>query len=153
MSNLLPELLIVDDSSIDLTILKEMLGNNYQFYEAENGAKAVEVCLSGNCIPNVVLLDVSMPKLNGYETCIQIKEILGFEHVEVIFISGNDSIEEKQHGYEAGGSDYLTKPVNPEELWQKVRLVVERGQQRKSSEAQSKTALDAAMTAMMDAGE
>jgi len=70
MSNLLPELLIVDDSSIDLTILKEMLGNNYQFYEAENGAKAVEVCLSGNCIPNVVLLDVSMPKLNGYETCI-----------------------------------------------------------------------------------
>lgn len=94
MSNLLPELLIVDDSSIDLTILKEMLGNNYQFNEAENGAKAVELCLSGSCSPSVILLDVSMPKLNGYETCIQIKEILGFEHVEVIFISGNDSIEE-----------------------------------------------------------
>lgn len=153
MPNQLPELLIVDDSSIDLTILKEMLGNNYQFYEAENGAKAVELCLSGECSPSVILLDVSMPKLSGYETCIQIKEILGFEHVEVIFISGNDSIEEKQHGYEAGGSDYLTKPVNPDELRQKVRLAVERGQQRKSSEAQSKTAMDAAMTAMMDAGE
>ncbi|MBR9792585.1 MAG: response regulator [Gammaproteobacteria bacterium] len=153
MSTDKPQLLIVDDSTTDLIILKEMLGNDYAYSEANNGRDAVALCEAGKSNPLVVLLDVNMPELNGYETCMQLKACSGFEHVEVIFISANHSFEEKQRGYEVGGSDFLVKPVNPEELRQKVRLAIERSAVREEYETQTKYAMDAAMTAIMDAGE
>lgn len=148
-----PQLLLVDDSAQDIHLLTEILGTQFSIGVATNGSKAIELCESSKVIPSVVLLDVLMPDLDGYETCKRLKQLSGLEQVEVIFVSGNGSIEEKTRGYDVGGADYLSKPVNPDELRQKVKLAVERHEARLAAESQSKSAMDAAMAAIMDAGE
>lgn len=148
-----PQILLVDDSQEDALLLLEMLRDLYSVVVATGGKKAVSLCEQGKVSPKVILMDVSMPDMDGYETCQKIKEVMGFEDVEVIFVSAHDTLEEKRRGYEVGGSDYLTKPVNSDELSQKVRLAVERERARQEAAAQSQSAMDTAMTAIMDAGE
>lgn len=147
------QILIIDDSKEDIGFLQAILSGDYSIVAATSGAGALDICASGKITPSVILLDVSMPDMDGYQTCQAIKALSGFEQVEVIFVSANDSLDEKRKGYEAGGNDYLSKPVNRDEILQKVKLAVLRKQAREDSESQSKMALDTAMTAIMDASE
>ena len=115
-------ILIVDDSADDIHVLMENLKQDYAVLAATCGEKALE--LAGKTPrPDVILMDVSMPDMDGYETCRSIKQNPETQNIDVIFVSANDTANEKIIGYEAGGSDYLIKPVQPGELLQKIKLV------------------------------
>lgn len=122
-------ILVVDDSASDLQIMVESLKPHVNLCVAKSGFRALEMA-AGETPPDVVLLDVSMPELDGYETCKALKGNPKTAGIDVIFVSANDSLDEKLRGYDAGACDYLCKPVSPEELLQKVRVTLNNRQAR-----------------------
>ena len=144
--------LIVDDSSDDLKILLENLKQDYAVLAATSGKKALEFAAK-EPRPDVILLDVMMPEMDGYETCRQLKANPDTKNIDVIFVSAHDTTEEILAGYESGGSDYLIKPVQPLELMQKVKLAISNKDIRDASEEQQDMAIKTAMIAMTSAGE
>ena len=147
-----PQILIVDDSPTDIQIMLECLRDEFAIAVAKSGKKALEFCV-GATPPRVILLDVSMPEMDGYETCKLLKAEQATSDIEVIFVSANDTLAEKLKGYDVGGSDYLTKPLQTDELLQKVRKAIARELLKESLASDTKVAMDTAMTAIMDAGE
>jgi CheY-like chemotaxis protein len=114
-------LLIVDDHPDNLLVLEALLGRTYELFEAHSGEEALD--LLGEKAVDVVLLDIEMPGIDGYETTRRIKQIPQFQETPVILISGvftEDPYVKK--GYEAGAIDYFTKPFDPAVLRQKVSV-------------------------------
>ncbi len=114
-----PRILIVDDSQIDSCVTAEMLRGNYQTITAITGADAVQACNSGY-LPKLILMDVSMPDMDGYETCKLLKSNPLTSNIPIIFITASSSKEEKLKAFEHGAIDFLTKPVWHLELLQKI---------------------------------
>ena len=152
MSGYKKQVLIVDDSTDDIQFLMQNLKQDYAVIVATSGAKGIEQALK-EPHPDVILLDVEMPDMNGYETCRKLKEDPAIKDIDVIFISAHDTTEEKLAGYDAGGSDYLIKPVQPEELSHKVKLSIHNTELHKANVAEKSLAFETAMTAMTSAGE
>lgn len=144
--------LIVDDSPDDIQFIMENLKDEFAVLVATSGQKALEIAAK-DPQPDVILMDVMMPEMNGYETCLKLKEDDKTKHIDVIFVSAHDSTEEKLAGYDAGGSDYLIKPVDHDELIQKVRLEIEYKEEREKTSNEKDMAFQTAMTAMTSAGE
>ncbi|MCF6354520.1 MAG: response regulator [Candidatus Polarisedimenticolaceae bacterium] len=145
-------ILIVDDAPDDIHFLMENLKHDYAVLVATNGEKALEM-LTKQPLPNVILMDVMMPGMDGYETCRQIKNDPHTKDVDVIFVSAHDSTDEKLAGYEAGGSDYVIKPFPPSEIVQKVQLLIDNRKLQQALEKDKTFAMETAMTAMTSAGE
>lgn len=152
MSNEKSRILIVDDSPEDIQFVIEALKNDYTIIVATNGKKALQMA-EQDPQPDVVLLDVDMPEMNGYETCRHLKENDKCNSIDVIFISAHDTTDEKLQGYEAGGLDYIIKPVNPEEIKQKVSLAVSNNKLKKELESEKANAMQVAMGAITSTGE
>ena len=144
--------LIVDDSPEDIQVVMENLKDEYAILVAKNGQKGLEIAAS-EPKPDVILMDVMMPEMDGYETCRKLKENPATQGIDVIFVSAHDTVEEKLNGYDAGGSDYLIKPVQPDELRQKVRLAINNAQARDKVLSDKTEALQTAMMVMSTAGE
>ncbi len=107
----MPKILIVDDVATNINILKEVLDNaTTDIFFATNGVKALEVAES--CIPDIILLDIMMPKMDGYDVCKQLKANLITKHIPVIFITALDDDDDETKGLKLGGVDYITKPIN-----------------------------------------
>ncbi|MCJ8314660.1 MAG: response regulator [Saccharospirillaceae bacterium] len=117
MSN--ARILVVDDEPFNLEILEELLSENYQeIVFAKDGFECLEKI--GGFNPDLVLLDVSMPLMDGYQCCKKIKENPLYKNLPVIFISARGNSEERLMGYSAGGADYIVKPFDGKELLIKV---------------------------------
>lgn len=116
----LPRVLAVDDTPSNLVALDAVLSRNYALVEANSGAVALAI-LAKDTDFDVVLLDVSMPIMDGYETAQRIKQIPGCEDIPIVFITAvyNEDPHVKR-GYEAGGIDYFTKPFDPDLLKMKL---------------------------------
>jgi CheY-like chemotaxis protein len=140
-----PRILIVDDSQIDSCVTAEMLRGNYQTITAITGADAVQACNSGH-LPKLILMDVSMPDMDGYETCKLLKSNPLTSNIPIIFITASSSNEEKLKAFEHGAIDFLTKPVWPLELLKKIGRAIE-------ADYKVETALNAAMAAITDTEE
>jgi len=117
MSNNKDLILIVDDIDINRIILREILQNDYEIIEAENGTEALALLFdeSGNPkdkLPTAVLLDVMMPGIDGFEVLAKIKENEFTKKIPVLFITATDSEETESKGLIAGAADYITKPFN-----------------------------------------
>lgn len=146
-----PTVLIIDDSPIDISFLFSTLSKTYSVLIANNGTMGLEAAEAKQ--PDVILLDVSMPELDGYQTCRQLKQNPKTQTIDVIFVSAHDTTEEKMSGYDAGGSDYIVKPASPDELLQKVRLAVENKKLRESILKDKDNAFSTAHSALTSAGE
>ena len=111
-------ILTVDDSEMNHKIISKILGDQYLQVDVSSGKE----CLGEveKQIPDLVLLDVTMPGMDGYETCQRLRLITKMKHVPILFLSGRCSVEEKLKGYEVGGDDYITKPFEAEELLAKI---------------------------------
>ena len=140
-----PRILIVDDSQIDSCITTEMLRGTYQTIAATSGADAVQACNQKH-LPNLILMDVSMPDMDGYETCELLKSNPLTSNVPIIFITASSSNEEKLKAFEHGAIDFLTKPVYSLELLKKIDRAIE-------ADYKVETALNAAMAAVTDTEE
>ncbi len=114
-----PVLLLVDDSNVNLEILKEVL-KRYHLLTASNGNDAIHLAKS-KPRPDLILLDVVMPGINGFETCQMLKGHASSKNIPVIFITGQNESNNILKGFEVGAVDYITKPFNVPELKARVK--------------------------------
>jgi signal transduction histidine kinase len=121
-----PKILIVDDREDNLVSIEAILGpENYKFIRANSGKQALKILLQEFDFA-LILMDVKMPNLNGFETAALIYEREKLKHVPIIFITAHSYGEESIFkGYRAGAVDYIAKPINPELLRAKVSIFVE----------------------------
>jgi DNA-binding response OmpR family regulator len=94
----------------------------FEVIEARNGLEAVEK--AQQVVPDLIVLDIKMPRMNGYEACRKLKEIPELANVPVIFLSAKGQRQEIEEGLSAGAADYILKPFAPEELIAKVRALL-----------------------------
>ncbi|MCP3689936.1 MAG: response regulator [Gammaproteobacteria bacterium] len=118
-----PLILCVDDEPINIVIMEELLGEKYRLALANNGFDCFEIARTQ--IPDLILLDVNMPGIDGLETCAQIRDNPETAGIPVIFVSALATEPELMAGYEAGGDDYITKPFSEEILQRKIEIVLE----------------------------
>ena len=105
--------LIVDDVGTNIDVLKGILHENYDVKFALNGKTAIEIA-SKEPHPDIILLDVMMPEMNGYEVCAKLKQDSSTSHIPVIFVTAFDDLTGELKGFDVGGVDYITKPIVPE---------------------------------------
>jgi PAS domain S-box-containing protein len=117
------DILIVDDNPANLRLLAETLtGDGYSVRAAPNGRLAVDAAKART--PDLILLDVRMPDMDGFEVCSILKRDDGCRDVPVIFLSALHETADKLKGFEVGGVDYITKPFAPDEVLARVRTQV-----------------------------
>jgi DNA-binding response OmpR family regulator len=117
--NLTENILIVDDTTVNLRLLTRLLaGQGYKVRPATGGQQAITAARS--MPPDLVLLDIMMPGMDGYEVCRQLKNHQKTRDIPIIFISALDETTDKINGFKAGGVDYITKPFQPEEVLARV---------------------------------
>ncbi|WP_299270608.1 diguanylate cyclase [uncultured Psychrosphaera sp.] len=113
------KILIVDDQPINIQLIYNILSSEYTISAATNGDQAIEVCQ--NDPPDLVLLDVVMPNMSGIETCIILKQRLSTAEIPIIFITSCDEQDEENACWESGGVDFISKPINPMTLRNRVK--------------------------------
>ena len=104
--------LVVDDAPANIRVVNEILRNSYRVRVATNGAKALELA-NESPEPDLILLDVVMPGMNGYEVCAHLKASPATKDIPVIFLTGQTETEDETRGFEAGAVDYIHKPFSP----------------------------------------
>ncbi|MBF0533014.1 MAG: response regulator [Candidatus Omnitrophica bacterium] len=119
---MLKKILIVDDTEVNRELLKETLRTaqgSYQITEAADGKTALEMIARER--PDIVLLDVQMPDMDGFEVCQRMKMDSETQAIPVILITAFTSIEDKVKGFSVGAVDFVTKPITPEEVVARVK--------------------------------
>lgn len=106
-----PTILVVDDMTTTLLLLHDLLKDTYEVKIAKSGTKALEILESPNDI-DLILLDIEMPDINGYDVCKRIKNNETIKNIPIIFITGRTSQEDEEYGLNLGAIDYITKPFN-----------------------------------------
>lgn len=112
-------ILVVDDNSVNREIISEILANENEIFMAENGAIAIK--LAQRHRPHVVLLDVMMPGLDGYDICRKLRAMPGMTDVRIVMVSAKAMPSERARGFDAGADAYVTKPFDDDELIAAIR--------------------------------
>ncbi len=119
-----PYILAVDDEQLNLELLRFILErNNYEYKGTSDDDYFFE--LLQQQVPDLILLDVIMPRIEGFELCQKLKSIPEYKNIPVIFLTGKVNIKDKVKGFEVGGVDYVTKPFNEQELIARIQTHVE----------------------------
>ena len=128
------DILVVDDTLANLDLLFAMLSNQgYKVRAAINGNMALKSVFSAT--PELILLDINMPDMNGFEVCRQLKSDARTREIPVIFISASDETDDKVRAFETGGVDYVTKPFQVEEVLARVGSQIMLYQQKRELES------------------
>ncbi|MFO1264363.1 MAG: diguanylate cyclase [Rhodoferax sp.] len=114
-----PKLLVVDDQPINIQVMHQVFGNDYQVFMATSGAQALSLCQSNP--PDLVLLDIVMPGMDGFEVCTQLKANEATRNIPVIFITAHTDPAQETHGLSLGAVDFITKPITPAVVQARVR--------------------------------
>jgi CheY-like chemotaxis protein len=115
-----PCILIVDDTPANLDVLKGLLSDSYKVKAANSGMKCIKIA-NHKPIPDLILLDIMMPEMNGYEVCQKLKEDPFTKNIPIIFVTAKSSIEDEIKGFSLGAVDYMTKPISPPLLEARVK--------------------------------
>ncbi len=118
------KILIVDDEPSNLDILMELLKDDYKVVAALNGEKAIEMAGSSSP-PDLILLDILMPEMDGYEVCQQLKENEATKNLPVIFVTAVSEVMDETRGFKLGAVDYITKPFHPPVVKARVKAHME----------------------------
>ena len=116
-------ILLVDDDEDFLSMMSEALGAEFSLHPAVNGIEALDKLCSG-IKPDVIILDITMPKISGYDLCLILKELGTTKHIPVIMLTASGQEWNIQKGYEAGASGYLVKPFNMDELKEQIAKLI-----------------------------
>ena len=114
------KILIVDDNPTNVEILEKLLHHDHQLAVATTGEEALS--LAPDFQPELILLDIMMPGIDGYETCRQLRTLSVLRHTKIIMVSAKALTAERLQGYEAGADDYIIKPFDKHELRAKVQV-------------------------------
>ncbi|MDR3349731.1 MAG: response regulator, partial [Acidaminococcales bacterium] len=125
-------ILLVDDDPTNLRFLQEVLKDDYKIYAAPSGARALKFLAAAE--PSVILLDIEMPNMNGYEVIRKIKEDARLKSIPIIFLTAQEGREKEQEAFDLGAVDYILKPITPGIVRSRVGLHVELESYRKDLE-------------------
>ena len=114
-----PTILIVDDAPANLSLLGGLLHSTYTVKAVNHGSKALKVASQEQ--PDLILLDIMMPDINGYEVCRQLKAYKYTQHIPVIFLTSKSEVVSEEMGMLVGAVDYITRPINPQILLSRVK--------------------------------
>jgi PAS domain S-box-containing protein len=128
------KILIVDDTPANLALLGMALQNDYEIQIATSGISALKI-LSEDSHPDVILLDIMMPEMDGYETCRRIKQNPAWRDIPIIFVTALGETECEVLALSLGAADFLVKPINIQTARLRIRYQLEREQMRKELEA------------------
>ena len=117
-------LLIVDDDPVNLSLLNEVLKSDYKVMAAKDGKKAI-VTARTNQPPDLILLDIVMPEMDGYEVLKRLKNDDDTKNIPVIFVTSKGKEEDETKGLEMGAVDYISKPFNPSVVKARVKAHLE----------------------------
>ncbi|HBM91434.1 MAG TPA: PleD family two-component system response regulator [Rhodospirillaceae bacterium] len=116
-------ILIVDDTPLNVKLLEAKLAKDYYFVStATSGPEALEIVQHE--MPDLILLDVMMPEMDGFEVCTHLKENIATQHIPIIIITALSDIKDRVRGLECGANDFLTKPFNDTALFARVRSLL-----------------------------
>jgi CheY-like chemotaxis protein len=146
-----PAILLVEDDDFAAMVTLEMLAADYDIHIEESGPAALTYLATQQ--PDLIILDVEMEDMTGYEVCRTLRDDPAISALPVIFLSGMVSEEERLAGYEAGGDDYLTKPVSGDELRAKIKLQLASYAERRKLKSDLSNTFSTAMTAMSSTAE
>lgn len=107
-----PTVLIVDDAPSNIQLLAGLLKDSYQIKVATGGQRCLELARAAPS-PDLILLDIQMPDMDGYEVCQRLKDGEGTRQIPIIFVTGKDQTEDEELGLSLGAVDYITKPYSP----------------------------------------
>jgi DNA-binding response OmpR family regulator len=115
-----PQILLVDDNPTNLQVLYQTLdGHGYRLLAARNGKDAIAI--AERAAPDLILLDVLMPEIDGYETCARLKAEARTSDCAIIFLSALNDARDRAHGLELGAVDFVNKPFQAEEILARVK--------------------------------
>lgn len=128
-----PLVLVVDDTPDILALIHSLLRGVYQVKSANNGKKGIEIARS-EPMPDLILLDIMMPDMDGYAVCRALKQDPKTRDIPIIFLTSRSDIENEEQGFALGAVDYVTKPIGPSVLLARVRAHIAGQAQRRSLE-------------------
>jgi pilus assembly protein CpaE len=118
-------ILAVDDNVVNLKLVSATLTNaGYEVYTAESGQEAL--ARVNQILPDLVILDVMMPEMDGYEVCRSLRKNPITAHIPIMMLTAHDTLEDKIKGFDAGADEYVTKPFQPAELQVRVKVLLRR---------------------------
>ncbi|MEM5531929.1 response regulator [Pseudoalteromonas arctica] len=148
----LTKILAVDDEPFNLEIIEEILEElDFELQVATSGPECLNMV--EGYMPQVILLDVSMPQMNGYEVCKALKANPNTAHIIVMFVSARGTVEERMEGYSVGAEDYIVKPFGHDELKSKLKNLNQVLVEKQSLEKQVEDATSTAFNAMANSSE
>lgn len=115
----LPKLLLVDDEPVNLRVLKQLLADHYQLVFAKDGEQALRLAKEQS--PDLILMDVMMPGMTGFDTCKALKADVTTASIPVIFVTALTEEHDETEGFNVGGVDYITKPISPAVVLARVK--------------------------------
>ncbi|GHV29676.1 hypothetical protein FACS1894167_09340 [Synergistales bacterium] len=122
--------LVIDDDPGLLQMANDIIGDTYDVSLADSGEDALSLLESGY-LPDIILLDIYMPGMDGYETLARLRKIPAAREIPVVFLTALDSSKEQAKGLLSGAADYLTKPFDPELLLIRLGRYIEASQERR----------------------
>ena len=116
-----PTILVVDDTPDNLALMRELLKDDYQVKLANGGERALTLAAQ-TPHPDLILLDIMMPGMDGYEVCQQLKARASTQNIPVVFLTAKTAVEDERKGLEIGAVDYITKPISPPIVLARVKI-------------------------------
>jgi CheY-like chemotaxis protein len=114
------KLLAVDDNPDNIAIIEELFQDKYDLRTASRGEEALKIALDFQ--PDIILLDIMMPGMDGYEVCQRLREYPSLAETKIIMVTAKGALEDRVKGYEAGANDFITKPFAEENILESVEF-------------------------------
>ena len=133
-------ILIVDDMQVDLALLSAILQDEYNIKTTKSAKEGMEILSDGGI--DLILLDVVMPEMDGYEMCSLLKKDEKTKNIPVIFVTGSSSEEDEEKGFELGAVDYILKPFKPTTIKNRVKTHINLRQRQNELETIFQTSRD-----------
>lgn len=145
-----PKILSIDDNDSNQRLIEEALADSYDVELAMSGSTGIEILTRVQ--PDAILLDVDMPYIDGLRLCRMIRAEPSFNNVPILFVSAFDSHQDQVHGYQAGGDDFISKPLNLSQLKEKLDLNLRRAETKAAplSASNDAPALDQSIQQLLD---
>lgn len=151
MDDQIDVLAIDDDKFVQKMIIKTLESDSLNIRTADDGESGIEEVMRK--VPDIILLDVEMPGINGYEVCDRLRNLDASKNIPIVFLSSLSSLRERLQGYEVGADDFFVKPFEAEYLRARINVLIKYHQEKKELQQQYEFAESTAMTAMTGSGE
>ena len=122
-------ILLVDDNEFHLSLAETILEDEYKIIKARSGKEAIEYFLKGivvGDIPNLILLDILMPEMDGWETYHKLRGISILQDIPIAFLTSVSGVDEEKQAYEIGVADFITKPYLKDDLLKRVETIIKK---------------------------